>query len=87
MAGYVDVDSDPSTPCDSDDVHRCLAGFYAPEGSSGALATACTICPIGTADLDANPATVCEDCRAGHEALAVGATSCSACREGRYDDD
>ena len=57
----------------------CGEGEYSESGS-----TSCTACPVGTADLDSNPATPCTGCTAGSHGAPV---DCIPCPLGTYDDD
>jgi hypothetical protein len=90
IAGRVDYDSDPSTPCIDCEAGRfseavgaavcaglCPHGTYAPAGSLNA--TSCTSCIAGRADSDSDAGTPCSDCDAGRFSEAVGATSCTEC--------
>lgn len=85
LAGTVDDDSNPRTPC-----VQCDAGQFA-----SAASTVCRSCNSGEVDADADPATPCTSCPAGKHTPAysmvnavahsnVAYTACIPCQMGRY---
>lgn len=57
----------------------CTAGTYwNPSGSQ------CTACPIGRADIDADPTSACDVCPSGQYSAEEGATECAICEPGRH---
>eukprot|EP01047_Picozoa_sp_COSAG01_P022644 COSAG01_NODE_1352_length_10614_cov_13.260010_2_plen_2939_part_01 len=46
---------------------------------TGEAMAACTLCPLGTADTDANPGTPCSKCTSGRYADKPGRASCAKC--------
>ena len=81
VAGFVDSDEDPATPC-----HECLAGHYWHSFAQGR--SECISCAAGRADLDMDSTTTeCEDCSVG-EYAGLGSSACTSCAStGQFDDD
>ena len=82
-AGFVDIDSNSSTPCIG-----CFApGLYVPAGSAGSCAS--FNCSIGWTDHDFNASSACIQCSAGTYVPAGSAGPCVAfnCSAGWIDND
>jgi hypothetical protein len=89
LAGQVDADSDPGTPCDdceagrsssasqAGECSRCPNGTYSPAGST----SGCVGCLPGQVDADSDPATPCADCEAGRFSGPSQVGECGGCTQ------